>query len=384
MDAGNSENGSIKLNRLRTKRAEQGFSLVLVAVCSFVMIGLLGLAFDTGRMFIVKSELQIFADGAALAAVSQMDGTQAGITAANATAAQGPLGSTLPNAYNFETATISNVTATYATGFNGTYDTFATASTPATNSYSFIRLTATASVPLNFLPVLSGIAGSMTVSATATAGQTAQSSVNGNLEPFMPDGHSTTDTKNFGFTPGVAYTLKWGNGSSTCAGDVGWTDPNPSSQHGFMDLGQGNGNSSLTQLIEWGGYPNSNSTPSSVYAGMSLNGVPGNRGTQIFDHLNARAEQDTDDVSTTYAEYVSGGTGNGRRVVILPVGNPSTWSGNGNGSETVMGFAAFFLNPSYSGNSGAICATYIGPANMNGSSSGSSDGTKIYYNVLFQ
>ncbi|HWZ31624.1 MAG TPA: Tad domain-containing protein, partial [Bryobacteraceae bacterium] len=101
---------------------QRGFSLPMLAVCLTVMVGMLGLAFDTGRMMIAKSEAQAFCDASALAAVHQMDGTQAGIQGANATATAGPLGTTKPNGTNFDTTTISNVTATYATTFAGTYD----------------------------------------------------------------------------------------------------------------------------------------------------------------------------------------------------------------------------------------------------------------------
>jgi Flp pilus assembly protein TadG len=379
------------------RRGERGFSLILLAVCLVIMLGAVGLAFDLGRMFITKTELQTFVDASVLAAVYQLDGTQAGIQGANTTATAGPLGTTKPNGYNFDTVAIANATATYATALNGTFENYGVANTSGTNSYRFINLTATAGVPISFLTILPGIGASYTVTATATAGSQAVSAASsGGLEPFIPDAHDPADTKNWGLTPGIEYTLKWGNNSGNgkgkgnggqnaagCPGDQSWSDPNPASQHGYADLGQGNGNSSLRGVIVYGGYPNSGSTPSSVYAGMSLSGVPGNRGTTIFDSLAERAAQDTDDVSTTYATYIAGGTGNGRRIITTPIGDPSTWSGNGNGSETVLGFANFFLDPSYSGSSGAICATYIGPANMNGLSGGGSDGTKIYYNVLF-
>ncbi|HXP84284.1 MAG TPA: pilus assembly protein TadG-related protein [Bryobacteraceae bacterium] len=380
----------------KPRRGERGVSLMLFAVCLVGMLGALGLAYDMGRMFITKSELQTFCDASVLAAVHQLDGTQAGIQGANTTATAGPLGTTKPNGYNFDTVAINTAAATYATSLNGTQATYATANASGANNYRFITLTATANVPISFLRLLPGIGASYTVTANATAGsQAISSATSGGLEPFVPDAHNTADTQNWGFTPGTEYTLKWGNSSgngkgkgngaaTTCAGDVGWTDPNPASQHGFADLGQGNGNSSLSGVIVYGGYPNASSTPSSVYAGMSLSGVPGNRGTSIFDALNERASQDTDDVSATYAAYIAGGTGNGRRIVTMPVGDPNSWSGNGNGSETVVGFANFFLDPAYSGSSGAICATYIGPANMNGFSGGGSDGTQIYYNVLFK
>ena len=82
---------------------------------------------------------------------------------------------------------------------------------------------------------------------------------------------------------------------------------------------------------------------------------------------------------------MAGGKGNGERVVITPIGDPTSITGHGsNEAEQVIGFAAFFLDPSYSGTSGSICATYIGPASMNGASAGGTDSSKIYTNVLYQ
>ena len=121
------------------------------------MIGMLGLAIDAGRMFICKSELQAFVDASAVAAVSHMDGTRSGITAANSIATAGPLGATKPNGFNFGTTAIGTVTNTYATAFTGAFDSYGTASSPATNNYRFIRVVASANVPLTFLPVLPGI-----------------------------------------------------------------------------------------------------------------------------------------------------------------------------------------------------------------------------------
>jgi|SRR5579871_788913 len=362
------------------RQGEAGFSLMLLTVCLTVMIAMLGLAFDLGRMFIVKNELQAFADASALAAVSYLNGTQTGVQSANATATAGPLGTVTPNGYNFDTTAISNVTATYATVFNGTYDSYATANSNATNSYVFMKVVATASVPLYFLPVLPGVSTSQSLSASAIGGQKENASPN-TLAPFMPDAHNVADTKNFGFVVGQEYTLKWGNGGTTCPGDAGFNDPDPSSQHGFVNLGQGNSNSALRNSIVYGADPTS-----PIDVGSLIPGVPGNRGTTIFGALAALAAQDTDDTSV-YPDYLTSlanGTANGRRIISVAIGDPSTWSGNGNGSERVAGFGNFLLDPTYSGTSGAICATYLGPADANGVSSGASDGTKVYTNALFQ
>jgi hypothetical protein len=119
--------------------------------------------------------------------------------------------------------------------------------------------------------------------------------------PFAPDAHNQADHVNFGLTPGTEYTLKWGNGNTTtCAGDAGFTPPgSPPSEHGFIDIGTGNSNSNIRDAIKWGGYPNANTNPSSIATGDTLGGVPGNRGSNIFDALQTHVDQDTPTTSTT-------------------------------------------------------------------------------------
>jgi Flp pilus assembly protein TadG len=369
------------------RKNQRGFSLLLIAASGSVMLGMLGLAFDLGRMFIVKNELQTFVDASAIAACRLMDGSQAGIQSAHNTATAGPLGSSQPNGWNFDVNAIANITDTYATSFTGTYDNYATASSNATNNYRFIKVVANATLPLYFLPVIPNLPTSQLLQSSAVGGQQAQNTLTGGMLPFAPDAHNAANTTNFGFTVGQPYTLKWGNGNTTnCAGDVNppFTPPgNPPSEHGFVDIGEGNSNSNVRTGIEYGGYPNANTTPSSLSTGMSLGGVPGNRGSSIFDALNSRAAQDSNDTAATYAAYEASGTGNGRRIVTVAVAG--TWSGNGNNASTsIVGFANFFLLPIYSGTSGPICAIYIGPASTNGNSSGGTDSTKIYSTMLYQ
>jgi len=173
------------------KRKEHGFSLLMVAVTSAVIFGMFGLAFDVGRMFIIKNELQTFADASAIAAVRQMDGSQTGVQNAHTTAGTGPMGSTSPNRWNFDGSSVANITDTYATSFNGTYDNYATASGNASNNYRFIKVTANATLPLYFLPVIGGLPTSQLLQATATGGQEAGSSASGGgVLPFAPDAHT--------------------------------------------------------------------------------------------------------------------------------------------------------------------------------------------------
>src|SRR5260370_26797762 len=126
------------------RKNHRGFSVLLIAASGSVMIGMLGLAFDLGRMFIVKNELQTFVDASAIAACRQMDGSQAGVQNAHNTATAGPLGSTPPNGWNFDGNAIPNVTDTYATSFTEAYDSYPTASANATNNYRFLKVTTNA------------------------------------------------------------------------------------------------------------------------------------------------------------------------------------------------------------------------------------------------
>src|SRR5262249_2887446 len=159
------------------------------------------------------------------------------------------------------------------------------------------------------------------------------------------------------------------------------------SEHGYIDLGQGQGASDLTQVIEYGGYPNASSTPSYVTANMWIGDIPGNKATKVQDAVADRSAQDTDQTSTTNPRDRAAGTGNGRRIVTAPVDDPTLATGSGNnGQSWIIGFGNFLLDPSVTinGSSGPICATYIGPANGNGFGSGGSDSTKVYMTILYQ
>src|SRR5205807_10211255 len=72
---------------------------------------------------------------------------------------------------------------------------------------------------------------------------------------------------------------------------------------------------------------------------------------------NTRVLEDTDSTSVTYADYLAGGHGNGRRVVGVPVNSGPT-------AFTAVAVRAFFLQPAglYSQVTGStsICAEYIG------------------------
>jgi len=82
---------------------QKGFILIAMSVCMFLLLAVIGMAFDLGRVYIARNEAQIFTDAASMAAAKQLDGTAAGVDRARATVAA------MPNRWNLGTETFSGV-----------------------------------------------------------------------------------------------------------------------------------------------------------------------------------------------------------------------------------------------------------------------------------
>ena len=88
-------------------RKRRGFVLVAMSVTLLVLLAMLGLAFDVGRIYIAKNEAQVYCDAAAMAAASKLDGTEAGLKRAREAA----LGIT--TRWNLGTQEFRNVTVEF-------------------------------------------------------------------------------------------------------------------------------------------------------------------------------------------------------------------------------------------------------------------------------
>jgi hypothetical protein len=73
---------------------QRGFVLIAMAAAMFLLLAVIGMAFDFGRIYIARNEAQIFTDAAAMAAAAQLDGTTSGLERARAAVAR------LPNRWN--------------------------------------------------------------------------------------------------------------------------------------------------------------------------------------------------------------------------------------------------------------------------------------------
>jgi hypothetical protein len=370
--------------------------LVTLAVVLVVLVGFLALSVDLGRVYIVKGELRNYAEAAAFAAALNINGLQSGVSAAKAAIAA------TPNKWDFSTKVVApeNVNVAFApTGTgdsNGLWHTNPTVA-EAKNDI-FVRVTATATVPLMFLPVVGG-PNAQILNATAAAGKVETPTIAaGNLIPLAPLAPDPANATTYGFEVGTAYSLRWSsnignNGNppngSVCAGD----NASMIARQRTRDPHRGWwGSSSTSQLSNW----IANGYDAALSKGDTIQTYPGTKNGNK-NAMDARVQSDTDRVSTTFSQYegaaTSGGfrLGNGRRVVVVPViegttGSPSNNGGKkekkkdnadddadddypgGSGSgETVLGFAAFFLNDlNYASTHGnePYCGTFIGAYTM--------------------
>ena len=72
-------------------KSQRGFVLIAMSVSMLILLAVLGLAFDLGRIYIARNEAQIFTDAAALTAAMSLDGTAAGVTKAREAVARVPM-----------------------------------------------------------------------------------------------------------------------------------------------------------------------------------------------------------------------------------------------------------------------------------------------------
>ena len=73
------------------KPRERGFVLIAMSVTTLLLLAVVGMAFDFGRIYIARNEAQIFTDAAAMTAAAKLDGSAAGIQRARQAVAHSPM-----------------------------------------------------------------------------------------------------------------------------------------------------------------------------------------------------------------------------------------------------------------------------------------------------
>jgi Flp pilus assembly protein TadG len=343
---------------------ERGYVLIALSLGLVFILGMAGLAVDIGRMYVTKSEAQSFADSAAFSAALQLDGTAAGVTRATTAVANNP------KQWQFQTSAFTNVQTAFGTSSTGPW---VTNPNPATNYY-FAQVQTSVSLPMYLIGALG--ASSSTIAAGAVAGRIAETSVPGGEFPFSPYTRiASPDNASdpFGYQVGNDYTLRWGapGNNTTCGTDA--TQPNLATNgfyRGYCCVAQSAAN--VTQAIVGGA-----TDPMTVGNPVEMdNGAQNVQPQDIGDRVN----MDSDTTSTTYAQYLANGTGNGERVVMTPVNN-------GPPNFHVVGFAGFFLlNANYYSNihgNQSACGEYIGTY-VQGAGNLAPGGSGAYHIKLYQ
>jgi uncharacterized membrane protein len=69
----------------------RGFVLIAMSIAMLLLLAMVGLAFDLGRIYIARNEAQVFTDAAAMAAAAKLDGTGQGFERARQAVARLPM-----------------------------------------------------------------------------------------------------------------------------------------------------------------------------------------------------------------------------------------------------------------------------------------------------
>lgn len=94
--------------RVRKHSRDRGFVLIAMSVAMLVLLGVMGMAFDFGRIYIARNEAQVFTDAAAMAAAAKLDGTEAGLDRARQAVAR------LPGRWNLGTRSFTGVVVEFS------------------------------------------------------------------------------------------------------------------------------------------------------------------------------------------------------------------------------------------------------------------------------
>src|SRR5713226_4012390 len=90
--------------------SDRGFVLIATSISMLLMLAVMGLAFDLGRIYIARNEAQVFTDAAAMAAASKLDGTAAGLARAREAVAR------IPMRWNLGTQEFTGVVVEFSQG----------------------------------------------------------------------------------------------------------------------------------------------------------------------------------------------------------------------------------------------------------------------------
>jgi uncharacterized membrane protein len=152
-------------------RSQEGFVLIVTCIALAILIALAALGIDVGRMYVIKSELQAFADAAALNAAMQLDGTDRGLERARRAATALASGADAMK-WDMGTQPITDITPAFAKG-EAAPDGDSWQAKPGTaGEQHFVRVLAAAPAPLIFLRAFQAVNSDFSrITAAGVAGR---------------------------------------------------------------------------------------------------------------------------------------------------------------------------------------------------------------------
>jgi len=202
--------------------SERGAATIYFVLFLTAISGLLVMATDVGRLYVIQGELQTAADAAALAAATRLVGTaNATSLAMDQLTASFDAATGNDNRFNLRLNQIGAGGSDLLTSRN--FDYFATLLDAQNNANGgqtgsidwssgaypkYVRIQITAESPTLFLPLLNRAAGRRpTVAVSAVAGISGPMCSACGIDGMATVAIDTSDTVNYGFTPGGFYTL---------------------------------------------------------------------------------------------------------------------------------------------------------------------------------
>jgi Flp pilus assembly protein TadG len=336
-------------NKANKRKSERGSVLATSAIGMLSVLLAVGLGIDISRFYLTKAELQNAADASALAAVSGLRASAAGVTDATNRAVANM------NKYNFQKSGVSfpRANVLFAVNLNGPYMSEASAAANPTN-IRFVQVTTPpAAVPVSFAAIVLG--NTKNISATATAGYSV--SLN-EICPWIPA--FVLDKADDPIRPGGVYTFRLDSGDHISPGNYQLLAPDGP---GGSDtrLGMANGVNVCVSPGE------EVATKTGMTAGPVRQGI-----NTRFDIYQGPVDPVTSPPDTnvaqdiTYRQYNNNevvetpshaGTAR-RRVVFMPIATAPP--GNGRDTVIINRFGVFFLqSPVGNGNGGELKAEYV-------------------------
>jgi hypothetical protein len=229
---------------MRLALTQKGAVAIVVALSLIALVGAVGIAIDTGRLFVTKSELQNAADACALSATRELTTTP--LTLTDFTRAENAgitVGQQHKRDFQHDAATLTvDQSVTFSDTLNGIYS--VKGSAPTNSKYVRCTIERTGIVPW-FMQLLQ--AGSHTVAATAVA--TLQPSQSNCAIPMGLCGCVAAGAPNFGLVQGTWYQTIYDPGASAPSSMGSCAGSSPSGNFNWIDFTPPSGGASELSTI---------------------------------------------------------------------------------------------------------------------------------------